>query len=437
MPDPNSNSRAHAAVHSDPLLRLRLRDGAPATLRLAVASTVLAIAELRVSSYDLSGRPFALVRDGWTWRRALDGRLLQKGGRPGEPRVRRLVPADQATPVVEGARSEARAVLEAVEAAQDLDPAVRHEARRRLKRIVAMNDTELGEDAARFTSIYRPVGMLPPDQYLALVVQATEGCSWNACTFCDLYRGTPFRVKAATELEAHAAAIRDFFGESLALRRTLFLADANALCISHKRLLELLDVLAAEFPVAPFELSGRALRSWLEKEPWGVSGIYSFVDAWTGHRKAVEDYRQYAERGLRRVYVGLETGDSKLLEWLQKPGAPSDAVELVHTLHEARVSAGVIVLLGVGGEQFFDVHVRGTAKVLSEMRLGREDLVYFSELVEHSGLEYAARAQAQDVRPLDPDRCAEQRRAILAAFRPGDPASPPRTATYDIREFIY
>ena len=117
--------------------------------------------------------------------------------------------------------------------------------------------------------------------------------------------------------------------------------------------------------------------------------------------------------------------------------APSDAVDLVRALHGVRVSAGVIVLLGVGGEQFFDAHVRGTAKALSEMRLGREDLVYFSELVEHSGLEYATRAQARAVRPLDPDRLAEQRRAILAALRPGDPASPPRAATYDIREFIY
>jgi radical SAM superfamily enzyme YgiQ (UPF0313 family) len=324
-----------------------------------------------------------------------------------------------------------------VEAAQDLDPAVRNEARRRLRRIVAMDGSALEEDAAQFTSIYRPVGMLPPDQYLALVVQATEGCSWNACTFCDLYRATSFRVKTAAELEAHVAAIRDFFGESLALRRTLFLADANALSVSHKRLLELLDVLVAEFPVAPCGLSGHALRSWLEEEPWGVSGIYSFVDAWTGHRKAAEDYRRYAERGLRRVYVGLETGDAELLEWLQKPGAPSDAVELVHTLHQAHVSAGVIVLLGVGGERFFDAHVRGTAEALSRMRLCGEDLVYFSELLEHPGLEYAARAQARDLRPLSCERCVEQRRAILAGFRPGDPASPPRTATYDIREFVY
>ena len=46
--------------------------------------------------------------------------------------------------------------------------------------------------------VYSPVGILPPDQYLALVVQATRGCAFNTCTFCDLYRDG-YRVKSAAE----------------------------------------------------------------------------------------------------------------------------------------------------------------------------------------------------------------------------------------------
>ena len=52
-----------------------------------------------------------------------------------------------------------------------------------------------------------PVGILPPDQYLSLVVRVTEGCSWNACTFCSLYRNVPFRAKSPGELRAHLAAL--------------------------------------------------------------------------------------------------------------------------------------------------------------------------------------------------------------------------------------
>jgi radical SAM superfamily enzyme YgiQ (UPF0313 family) len=290
-------------------------------------------------------------------------------------------------------------------------------AARRLRTIVAMDAAALREDAVLFLSASGPVGVLPPDQYLALVVRVTEGCSWNACTFCRLYRDVPFRFKSPDELERHIDALRAYFGPSLALRRSVFLGDANALCLAHDRLLPLAGVVAARLPGRP---------------------LHSFVDAWTGARRSVAEWRAYAGLGLKRVYVGLETGDPSLLAWLEKPGSPQEAVDLVGALHEAGVAAAVIVLLGAGGERFADTHVAGTAEALSAMRLGPDDLVYFSEYVDDPGLVYARRAAgAPDLRPLSPDRCLEQRRAIQAALRPADPARPPRTATYDIREFVY
>lgn len=41
-------------------------------------------------------------------------------------------------------------------------------------------------DARRFGTIYGQLGMLPPDQYVATVVQATEGCACNSCAFREL-----------------------------------------------------------------------------------------------------------------------------------------------------------------------------------------------------------------------------------------------------------
>ena len=97
----------------------------------------------------------------------------------------------------------------------------------------------LDEDAARFRSIYTPVAILPPDQYLAVVVQATEGCSWNRCTFCDFYRQQPFRIKGDGEFRSHVGDVVSFFGTAIGLRRSIFLADANALVIAQDRLLRL------------------------------------------------------------------------------------------------------------------------------------------------------------------------------------------------------
>jgi radical SAM superfamily enzyme YgiQ (UPF0313 family) len=392
-----------------------MNDGRPAVVGLRADSTSLAVDDVQVSSWDLAGRPYVFVRDGWTYRRALDGRVLQKG--EGAARVRRVLAADAARPVIEAARADSRAALSALEATA----APRHEeARRRLARIVSMDGDALGADAERFRRVYRPVGMLPPDQYLAVVLQATEGCAWNECTFCGLYRDTPFRARRVSEFAAHVHAVLDYFGDAITLRRTVFLGEANAMCVGHDRLIRLLDVVDQAFARVP----GRRLR-----------GVHAFVDVWTGARRTAAQYRQYAARGLRRLYVGLESGDRGLLGWLRKPFAPAEAIELVATVKSAGLGVGVIVLLGAGGERFHDAHVRETATVLTRMGLDAGDLLYFSELVP-SWMRGGPSA-SYDLRPLSPAGCAEQRRLILAGARPADPARPPRIASYDVREFVY
>ena len=370
-----------------------------------------------MSSWDLAGRPYALVRETGTYRRGLDGRLLWKReATAAAPRLRRRLSAEEGEPVVEAARREAEAALVILRGSDRPGPegsAIVD----RLRQVVAMDAPALREDAARFLAASGPVGILPPDQYLALVVRVTEGCSWNACTFCRLYRDVPFRWKQPDELAAHLAALRAYFGPALALRRSVFLGDANALCLAHDRLLPLVEAVAREIPGAPH---------------------FSFLDAWTGHRRSPAEWRDYAALGLRRVYVGLETGDPALLRWLEKPGSPQDAVDLVGSLHEAGIAAGVIVLLGAGGERFAEGHVARTTEALTAMGLGPDDLVYFSEFADDPGLAYGRHAAgAPDLEPLSPARNAELRRAILAGLRPGDPARPPRSSTYDIREFVY
>jgi hypothetical protein len=392
----------------------RLPDGRAVRVSLRPEATIVAVGDEDVSSYDLVGRPYALAREEATWRRALDGRWLEKRPAQGStPRLRRRLSAEDGVAVAEAARGEVEAVLAALPGPSSGAAVLR------LRRIAAMDPRALQADAARFAALYGPVGILPPDQYLALVVQLTEGCSWGSCTFCDLYRRTRFRVKSAAELRAHVAAIRGYFRESIALRRSLFVGDANALCVAHERLLPLLEIVVAEFP----ELAER--------------GLTAFVDAFSGRRTSARELGAYARLGLKRVYVGLETGDASLLRWLDKPGTPEDAVELVDALHESGLAVGVIVLVGAGGMRFAAEHARRTSEVLTRLRLNGADILYFSEIVEHPGREYARRMASGGIAALDAAELTEQRRAIAGGFRPATPARPPHQATYDIREFAY
>jgi len=180
-------------------------------------------------TFDPAGRLHGAFQDGRNYRRSLDNRVLSKwtvrqDGR--RQRQRRWLDAGDSQRLVDGATELARRVVAAGHSASA--PAAVQTA---LDRLAGWDWAALEADRRRFQQIYTPVSILPPDQYLALVLQATHGCTHNACTFCTFYREIPFRIKSPEEFRSHVAAVLDFFGPALAMRRSLFLADANALVI--------------------------------------------------------------------------------------------------------------------------------------------------------------------------------------------------------------
>ena len=102
--------------------------------------------------------------------------------------------------------------------------------------------------------------------------------------------------------------------------------------------------------------------------------IYSFIDAFDVHRKSLADWQELAGRGLRRVYIGIETGDDALLRFLRKPGSAANVVEAVRTLKAGGVAVSVIIMTGVGGSRFSVSHVDQTLAALAQMDLAAGDI---------------------------------------------------------------
>ena len=389
------------------VLTCDLPDVGAVTVRIRSQAINLLVGDEAPSySFDLAGRLIGAFAAGVNYRRGLDNRVLSKRRGPDGVRQRRWLSPDEAQAFLTGVYGLAGRVAQATG-----EP--------RLAVLLGWDWPALRADAGRFAEVYRPVSILPPDQYLALVVQATEGCSYNQCTFCDFYRDRPFRVKSADELRAHIASVRAFFGPALGLRKSLFLADANALVVPMPRLRAWLDVIAEE----------RLLSV--------DAGIFSFLDAFDVQRKTVDEWAELAARGLRRVYIGMETGDDGLLRWLRKPGTVADVTDAVNLLKGAGISVSVIIMTGVGGERYAEAHVCGTITALNAMPLGAGDIVYFSPFVAQPGSEYGSLVATEHIRPLSDTAIAAQEVAIRAAVRPYDLMHPPQFSRYDIREFIY
>ncbi len=371
---------------------------------------------VQVVTYDHAGRLWSALFDGVTYRRALDGHMLAKWRPPGQARQRRRLHPPATHAIEERARRLLADLAEALRRGEArLHPPISSLGQRTLQRALAFDSQA---DAQRFTQIYRPIGILPPDQYLALVLQAAEGCPFNTCTFCTFYRDRPYRVKTPEAFHAHARAARAFLGDGLSLRRGIFLGDANALVVPTPRLVQLLRIARQVFPEPAF------------------ARVYAFLDGFSGRRKTAQDYADLAQWGLTRVYIGMESGHAPLLRFLRKPGTPDDVLATVRALKAGGVAVGVIVLLGAGGARFAEAHVRDTVALLNAMPLDRRDVLYFSDLVVTPEMEYAQQAASTDLHPLDEQGLRAQEQAIRQGLV-FSPKEGPRISRYDIREFVY
>ncbi len=398
-------------------------NGRPVVISLKPHSLTVSIdgpQEADVVSFDREGRLWTAFFDSISYRRGLDGKMVAKWRTPNNERDRRWLPRDEALVIEAQARALAALVYEGfTRGSGEFNRSLPADGHAAFQSAIAFDEARSLADARRYGDVYLPVGILPPDQYMAVVLQLTEGCSFNACTFCSFYRGRRFHIKSPAEFRAHAQAVRDFLGAGLNLRQTIFLGDANSLVVPTRMLLPLLDVVHEVYDVE------------------ALGGMYAFLDAFSGDKKSATEYAQLRERGMRRVYIGLESGSAELLGFLNKPGEPRDAVQAVQAMKAGGLAVGVIVLLGAGGHQYADGHVRDTAAVLNAMELGMDDILYFSELMVGEDVPYAQDAVQAGLRPLTHDECVAQQAAIEARLEFSGKQGTPHISRYDIREFVY
>jgi hypothetical protein len=428
-----------------PIVEYSTPDGRHLLVNSRLEAISILVDDKLALNFDWEGRLIGAWVDKRNYRRSLDNRVIEKqeGPQPGlSYRVRRELDRDEAFAFltwVYGSLAEFRAALNdpRTQVTNNASPADCQAVRDALDRVLQCDLERLERDRVKFHQIYKPISILPPDQYLALVLQATEGCSYNRCTFCGFYRDRAFSIKSPAQFQEHMREVRAFFGAALNLRKTIFLADANALVIPQERLVPLFDMINAEFAIDPRGLDTQALKAWKSEHPIHFEGIYSFIDALTSRRKTADDFRALAERGLRRVYIGLESGDPALLKFLGKPNSPEDVLRLTGQIKAGGVAVGLIILAGAGGEQYAEQHIRHTADLVRALPLDRDDLIYFSELVDYPGSEYSALAQRAGIRPLTIEEIEEQMAQMRAAFCLPPVPQGPKISYYDIREVIY
>jgi len=184
----------------------------------------------------------------------------------------------------------------------------------------------------------------PPSEADSLILQATIGCSFNECSFCEMYRDKKFRVRPLAELKAEIEAVR----ELSPWVRKVFLADGDALVAKASFLGELCDEVRAAFPK--------------------VRRISCYASPQSLQIRSVDEMRDLRERGLTQYYVGIESGDPQALEELNKGVNAEQWVECCAKATEAGVKLSAMILLGAAGPSRSMEHARASAEIINRIQ---------------------------------------------------------------------
>lgn len=360
--------------------------------------------------YDLVGRPIFIYFNQRLFVRGLSGEFIEKRWlsiNPPRRFSRRVASEKEKIMIVEKAHGRLREALKR---------GIIDDLKLFITNILKMNYLKLEEEAMVFKEIYKPISILPPDQYLTIVLQPVEGCPYNKCSFCTFYRDRRFRYKTLEEFREHVKRVRKFIGDGIKIRDKIFLADANALIAPTNLLLNYLKII------------------WESFEREYITGVYSFVD-YFHNIKSLSELKELRKMGLRRVYVGLESGSNEVLEILNKPGPSEKAVELVKRFKEAGINVGVILLIGAGGTRYYEVHIKNSIRILNLMPLDKGDIIYFSRLKILPNSAYAELSKKYGLKSLTQEEMDKQILEIISGLKFGGKRI--IMAEYDIDEFVY
>jgi len=184
----------------------------------------------------------------------------------------------------------------------------------------------------------------PPSEANSLLLRVTRGCPWNRCNFCSMYKGIKFEIRDLEEILGDIESARDLYGDRIG---TVFIGDSNSLVAKTEMLIKVLNALFISFP--------------------NIQRVTSYARAKTIAKKPLEDLIKIYQAGLTRLHVGLETGDRELLKEIEKGATPEEMVEAGEKAKEAGFEYSLYVLLGIGGEEKWEQHARGTAGVLNHI----------------------------------------------------------------------
>jgi len=184
----------------------------------------------------------------------------------------------------------------------------------------------------------------PPSEAKSLIFQVTLGCSFNECSFCDMYRSKEYSERSWDEVKGEI----DMMSKMLPDTTKIFLADGDALNLDTEYMIKIVKYIYEKFP--------------------NLERVSCYAMPMNLLKKTPEELDSMKKAGLDMLYLGIETGSDILLKKVTKGATAKTIIKSCKKAKDAGFTLSCMVILGIGGSKYSSENARETAKVISAVK---------------------------------------------------------------------
>jgi radical SAM superfamily enzyme YgiQ (UPF0313 family) len=184
----------------------------------------------------------------------------------------------------------------------------------------------------------------PPSEAQSLLIEVFQGCNYNQCRFCGIYKEREqFKVLTNEQVFGQITAARNAYGDYYG---TVFLTGSDMTCLPTEFLVTVLKRISVTFP--------------------RLERITCYSSARSAVGKTPAEFTRLKDAGLRRMHMGLESGSDRILKLMKKGTLAKTVVQAARRIKDAGIELSLYVLLGLGGKSLTEEHAKETSRVLNE-----------------------------------------------------------------------
>ena len=165
----------------------------------------------------------------------------------------------------------------------------------------------------------------PPFEANSLLLQVTVGCSHNKCSFCTMYRDTPFSVEPMEQIRADLAEAKAYVPGA----RRVFLENGDPFALSADRLAEIAEAVHEFLPA--------------------VETIAMYASINNIRSKTDEELVRLRRLSINELNIGVESGLDEALVLMNKGYDSREALYELGRLRAAGMDYGANVIFGGAG----------------------------------------------------------------------------------------